>query len=216
MNLGQLQVMVSTLAGDETNVQFSTAQINQYINWAQMEVARRLELMQSLIVATTLDSAFMHGGVSLPNAFKQELHVLWNNQPITRINYADYYGYGGSPGTENATYYTIENISVSGPRMLFWPYQNPGRTGLDIDIYHVAYPADMVSSVDNCTLPLATQETVCLMALSRCKLQENDYAAYKLVNQDVAGKLMELSSLLNDSSAFSYPVVRSDPMVLDG
>lgn len=213
MNLTSLQTMVSALAGDESNVQFTTAQITQYLNWGQKEMCRRLELFQKTATITTLDTGHADGmgGALLPVDFDQELHVFWNGQPITRANYADFYSaLGGGVGTDNPTYYTIQDYnSTPARRMVFWPYQAQGRTGLDIDVIYTSGPPDLVSGSDVPVLPDVCHETLCLYALSRCKLQENDYKAYQMVFQDYTGRVLELSTLVTEADGFSYPIVRS-------
>jgi hypothetical protein len=213
MNLTSLQTFVSALAGDESNVQFTTAQITQYLNWAQKEMCRRLEYFQKTATITTLDTGVVdnQGGAVLPADFDQELHVFWNGSKISKTSYADFYGQlGGGVGTSNPTYYAIQDFnSTPARRMVFWPYQSPGRTGIDLDLIYTAQPPDLVAGVDIPVLPDACHEAMCLYALAKCKLQENDYQAYKLVQGDYLAKIMELSSFVTEADGFSYPIVRS-------
>jgi hypothetical protein len=213
MNLTSLQTMVSALAGDESNVQFQLSQITQYLNWAQREMCRRLEIFQKTSTITNLDSGYIdnQGGAMLPTDFDQELHVLWNGFRLARVDYATIYNdLGGGVGSATPTYYTIQDYnSQAVRRMLFWPYQAPGRTGLDIDIIYQSQPPDLVAGTDTPVLPEVCHEAMVLYALAKCKLQENDYAAYKLVNQDYTLRMMELTSLVTDADGFSYPLIRS-------
>jgi len=218
MNLLEMQTMVSALAGDESKVQFTDAQITQYLNWATGEIGRRLEILQKTVAFTALDATDVLGGVVMPADFDQELHVFWNGIPLSRTDFADYYSdYTGSASNENATYYTLQNYAIpasptagSTRRMLFYPYQPPGRTGLNINVMYQSLPTALAGPTDVCNLPAICHEVVCLYALSRCKLQENDYTAYQMIAKDVYNKLMELSTLMDESNAFSYPVVRSE------
>lgn len=213
MNLTNLQTMVSALAGDESNVQFTLAQITQYLNWAQKEMCRRLEFFQKTTTIVGLDSGAVdgQGGAILPADFDQELHVFWNGVKLGRADYANFYNsLGGGVGSDNATYYTLQDYNATpARRMLFWPYQAPGRTGLDIDLIYQSQPPDLVSGSDVPVLPDVCHETMVLYALAKCKLQENDYNAYKLINGDYAMRMMELSSYVTETDGFSYPVVRS-------
>jgi hypothetical protein len=213
MNLTSLQQFVSALAGDESNVQFTSAQITQYLNWAQKEMCRRLEFFQKTSTITTLDTGNVdgQGGATLPADFAQELHVFWNGSKIARTAYASFYSsLGGGVGTENPTYYTIQDYNATPiQRMVFWPYQNQGRTGLDIDLIYTAQPPDLVAGTDIPVLPDICHEALCLYALAKCKLQENDYAAYKLIHGDYLSRILELSSFVTEADGFSYPVVRT-------
>jgi hypothetical protein len=213
MNLTSLQTYVSALAGDESNVQFTTAQITQYLNWAQKEMVRRLEFFQKTSTITNLDTGNVdnQGGALLPSDFDKELHVFWNGMKLYRIPYANFYNsLSGGVGTENATYYTVQDYNATPvQRMLFWPYQSPGRTGLDIDIIYTAQPPDLVAGADVPVLPEICHEAMCLYALAKCKLQENDYNAYKMVSGDYSVRMMELSSFVTEGDGFTYPVVRN-------
>lgn len=213
MNLTSLQTFVSALAGDESNVQFTTAQITQYLNWAQKEMCRRLELFQKTSTITTLDSGAVdgQGGAILPADFVQELHVFWNGIKLSKSSYADFFNsLGGSVGSDNAAYYAIQDLNATpARRMLFWPYQTAGRVGLDIDVIYTAQPPDLVAGGDVPVLPEVCHETMCLYALAKCKLQENDYNAYKMISGDYLTRMLELTSLVTEADGFSYPIVRS-------
>lgn len=213
MNLGSMTTMVSALAGDESNVQFSTAQITQYLNWAQKEMCRKLEFFQKTSTITALDSGYVdgQGGAILPTDFDQELHVLWNGSRIAKIAYASFYNdLGGGLGSDTPTYYSIQDYNATpARRMLFWPYQSPGRTGIDLDIIYQSQPPDLTAPADLPVLPDVCHEAMCLYALAKCKLQENDYNAYKLIHGDFGARMMELSTFVTEADGFSYPVVRS-------
>lgn len=213
MNLGSLITMVSALAGDESNVQFSTSQITQYLNWAQKEMCRRLEFFQKTSTITALDTGHIdgQGGAILPADFDQELHVFWNGLRIGRIEYATFYtDLGGGIGSDTPTYYAILDYnSTPARRMVFWPYQSPGRTGIDLDIIYQSQPPDLVVAGDTPVLPDICHECLVLYALAKCKLQENDYQAYKLVSGDYTARMMELSGFITEADGFSYPVIRS-------
>jgi hypothetical protein len=208
-----MQTFVSALAGDESNVQFTTAQITQYLNWAQKEMVRRLEFFQKTSTITTLDTGHVdgQGGAILPTDFDQELHVFWNGQRLGKADYAGFYNdLGGGIGTDTPTYYSIHDFnSTPARRMVFWPYQSPGRTGLDIDLIYSSQPPDLVSGTDTPVLPDICHEAMVLYALAKCKLQENDYAAFKLIMQDYTQRMMELSTYITEADGFSYPVIRS-------
>lgn len=213
MNLTSLTQFVSALAGDESNVQFTAVQITQYLNWAQREMCRRLEMFQKASTITNLDSGNVdgQGGAVLPPDFTTELHVFWNGFKLGKVPYADIYNsLGGGVGSDTPTYYSIQDYnSTPAQRMLFWPYQSPGRTGLDIDILYTSQPPDLVAGADVPVLPEICHEAMCLYALAKCKLQENDYPAYKLITGDFQLKMMELSSYVTEGTGFSYPVIRS-------
>jgi hypothetical protein len=213
MNLTNMQTFVSALAGDESNVQFTLVQITQYLNWAQKEMCRRLEFFQKTATVTTLDSGHVdgQGGAILPADFAQELHVFWGNNKIAKTAYSTFYDQlGGGVGTENPSYYALQDFnSTPTRRMVFWPYQNPGRVGLDIDVIYTAQPPDLAVGADVPVLPDVFHEAMCLYALAKCKLQENDYAAYKLVHGDYQARMLELSSFVSEADGFSYPIIRS-------
>lgn len=213
MNLTSMTAFVSALAGDESNVQFTTAQIAQYLNWAQKEMCRRLEFFQKTSTVTSLDSGHIdgQGGAILPTDFDQELHVFWNGFKLARVDYASFYNsIGGGVGSDTPTYYAIQDFnSTPARRMVFWPYQSPGRTGIDLDLIYQSQPPDLVAGTDIPVLPDICHEAMCLYALAKCKLQENDYAAYKLIQGDYLSRILELSSYVTEADGFSYPVVRS-------
>lgn len=225
MNFLAMRTAVAALAGDETFAQFTAAQINIYINWGQAEVARRLELLQEVQTTTSLDSGSLSGGIVLPVNFDQELFVFWSGFKLSRMDYATYFD-GFSPGqlgNDQPSYYTIQNagLTTGTRRMLFYPYQNFARTGLGIQVVYQGLPADLTADGDNCMLPVPCHEVVVLYALARCKMQENDMQGYQMIMRDVDMRSMALSSLLEESDAFSYAVVRNDydsawPVVLDG
>jgi hypothetical protein len=83
------------------------------------------------------------------------------------------------------------------------------RTGLDIDVIYTSQPPDLVAGADVPVLPDICHEAMCLYALAKCKLQENDYAAYKMISQDYNMRMMELSSAITEADGFSYPIIRS-------
>ena len=170
-----------------------------------------MENLQKQVTFTTLDSVDNVGGVALPADFDQELHVFWNEIPLSRMDYAHYYsGWSGQTDSSNATYYTVTGYGSSGRRMLFYPYQAMGRTGVNVRIIYQYLSTDMVLSSDTPALPDITHEVVVLYALARCKLQENDYQGYQTINRDVDGRLMQLSSLMDEADGFSYPTIRSE------
>jgi hypothetical protein len=213
MNLTQMITSVSALAGDESQVQFTPAQITQYINWGIDEISRRLENLQKQVTFTTLDSVDTVGGVAMPADFDQELHVFWNEIPLTRMDYADYYsGWSGQTDSGNAAFYSVTGYnSVSlARRMVFYPYQAMGRTGVFVRVIYQYLSPDLVVSTDTPVLPEITHEVVVLYALARCKMQENDYQGYQMINKDVDYKIMQLSSMMDEANGFSYPVVRSE------
>jgi hypothetical protein len=213
MNLTQMITSVSALAGDESQVQFTPAQITQYLNWAIGEISRRLESLQKQTTFTTLDSIDNVGGVALPADFKQELFVFWNEIPLTRFDYGHYYAdWSGQTGGSNPTHYTVTgwNSVALARRMVFYPYQTMGRTGVSIRVVYQYLSPDLALATDTPALPEITHEVLVLYALARCKLQENDYAAYSLIKKDVDFKLMELTSLMDEADGFSYPTIRSD------
>lgn len=219
MNLTQMIASVSGLAGDESNVQFTPAQITQYLNWGVDEVSRRLEILQKSVSFTNLDSVGAVGGVAMPADFDQELHVLWNEIPLTRMDYAHYYSdWTGQTDNGNPSYYTLTgyDATVNARRMVFYPYQAMGRTGVSVRVLYQCLSPDLVSGNDTPILPEITHEVICLYALARCKLQENDYSAYGLINRDVHSRLMELSTLMEEADNFSYSVVRSDSVPMLG
>lgn len=225
MNFLQMRTACAALTGDETFSQFTAAQVNVYLNWGQQEVARRLELLQQVQVATALDSGTLSGGLVLSINFDQEMFVLWSNFKLTRMDYASYLeGFSpGQLGADQPSYYTIQNAdSTTGlRRMLFFPYQNFARTGLSIQVVYQGLPADMSIDGDNCFLPLPCHEVVVLYAVARCKMQENDMQGYQMVMRDVDMRCMSLATLVEESDAFSYSVIRSDydtswPVILDG
>lgn len=213
MNLNSLITMTSALAGDESNVQFATPQITQYLNWAQKEMCRKLEFFQKTSTITTLDTGSVdnQGGAILPTDFDQELHVFWNGLRLGRVEYASFYNsLGGGVGSDTPSYYSIQDFNATpARRMLFWPYQTPGRTGLDIDLIYQSQPPDLALPADVPVLPDVCHEAMVLYALAKCKLQENDYAAYKLINGDYGARMMELSTFVSEADGFSYPTVRS-------
>jgi hypothetical protein len=213
MNLTQMMTSVSALAGDESQVQFLPAQVTQYLNWAVIEVSRRLESLQKQVSFTTLDTGETVGGVALPADFDQELFVFWNEIPLTRIDYGHYYAdWYGQTDSANPTHYTVSGYSSvsNARRMLFYPYQAMGRTGVNVRLVYQCISPALVAPTDTPVLPEVTHETLVLYALARCKLQENDYQAYTLIKKDADYKLMELTSMLDDADGFSYPVVRSE------
>lgn len=225
MNLLEMRTAVSALAGDETAVQFTAAQVDLYINWGQQEIARRLELLQKEQTATALDSGTLAGGLVLTIDFDQELYVLWSSIKLSRMDYAMYLN-SFSPGVlsnDAAAYYTIQNPSATTGlrRMLFYPYQNLGRTGLSIIVGYQGLPTTLALTTDICMLPVPCHEAVVLYALARCKLQENDMQGYQMIMKDFDSRCMMLSTLLEDSDGFSHAVIRNDyddtwPVVLDG
>lgn len=213
MNLTQMISAVSALAGDESQVQFTPTQITQYINWGIDEIARRLENLQKQVTFTTLDSVDTVGGVALPLDFDQELFVFWNEIPLSRMDYGHYYAdWQGQTDNGNATYYTVTGLNsvVNARRMVFYPYQAMGRTGISVRVIYQCFSPDLVLTTDTPALPEITHEVIVLYALSRCKLQENDYSGYTMVNKDVDARLMQLSTLMDEANGFSYPVVRSE------
>lgn len=223
MDLAGMQAYVSALAGDESNVQFSATQIYQYLSWGQQEICRRLELCQEPVSFTALDAG-APGGVALPSDFSQELHVFWGGSRLSRMDYASFYNdYAGTTSTDNAAAYTVGGYSAVAPvgvrKMLFWPYQTASRTGLNIEVIYTSVPND-ITIANGIVLPTVCHEALCLYALARCKLQENDYPAYQLINKDVYAKLLEMTSLMNEADGFSYPVIRSETsagsVTLDG
>lgn len=213
MNLTQMITSVSALAGDESNVQFTTTQITVYLNWAIDEISRKLEHHQKQVTFTVLDTGIEGvGGVAMPADFKQELHVFWNEIPLTRMNYGDYYkDWSGQTDSGNATFYSVSGFGSTGARrVVFYPYQTMGRTGVNVRVIYTSQPVDLVATTDVPPLPPQCDEVICLYALARCKMQENDFQGYKLIKQDVDYKIMELTSLMDEADGFSYPVVRSD------
>lgn len=224
MNLLDMRTAVAGLAGDESFAQFTAVQIDMYINWGQGEVARRLELLQQVQTATSLDSGSLSGGLAMSVDFDQELFVLWANQRLTRMDYATYLnGFDGVLSTDAAAYYTLQNTSQATGlrRMLFFPYQTLGRTGLNITVVYQGAPITLVGTTDVCMLPVPCHEAVVLYALARCKLQENDMQGYQMIMRDFDTRCMQLSTLNEESDAFSYAVVRADydnswPVTLDG
>src|SRR4029077_21175664 len=107
-------------------------------------------------------------------------------------------------------YYTLTgyNALASGRRMVFYPYQPMGRTGVNVRVIYQCSSPDLVASTDAPVLPDITHEVICLYALARCKLQENDYGGYSLINKDIDFRMMQLSTMMDEASGFSYPVVR--------
>jgi hypothetical protein len=213
MNLTQMQTSVAALAGDESNVQFTLTQIAQYLNWGTDEIERRLEILQKQQIFTVLDSVDNVGGVALPADFDQELHVFWNEIPLSRIDYADYYSdWTGQTANDNASYYSVTgwNSVATARRMVFYPYQPMGRTGISVRVIYQCISADLVGPTDIPLLPEVTHEVIVLYALARCKLQENDYAGYTMINKDIENRLLMLATLTDEASAFSYPTVRSE------
>ena len=54
-----------------------------------------------------------------------------------------------------------------------------------------------VAPTDTPVLPDITHECIVLYALSRCKLQENDYGGFSLISKDVDFRLMQLSTMMD-------------------
>jgi hypothetical protein len=133
------------------------------------------------------------------------------------MDYASFYdAYGGATtlAAGDAMYYSISRTMITSTpgqrRMVFYPYQTLGRTvpGVGVQVFYLGQPVDLVGNTDISTLPLVTHEVICMYALARCKLQENDNAAYSLIMKDVNLRIQRLSHMFDDADAGSYGIIR--------
>jgi hypothetical protein len=214
MLLSEMRTAVADMAGDQDNTQFSTAQIDRYINWAQTEIAVRYDIYEKVATITTLDSTDLIGAALLPADFVRVANVFWNGTKLAAMQPGNLYNAGDVVGTGVITpdYYVIENYRTGNQRrMSFYPYVTPGlTTGFTIKLFYVARPADLTLVGDISPLPLDIHETICEYAVTRCKMQENDLAGAKFFMDLVREHLAYLGFNMSVANADSYAEVRAD------
>ena len=215
MLLSEMRTAVADMAGDQDNTQFSTAQIDRYINWAQTEIAVRYDVYEKTINITALDSTDIIGGILLPADFVRVSNLFWNSVKLSQIPASEMYSEGDAPittGNGEPQYYAIENYRTGNQRRLsLYPYQTPGRSsGFTAKLFYVARPADLTLVGDISPLPLDIHETICEYAVARCKMQENDLQGAKFFLDMVKEHMAYLGFNMSVTNSDSYAGMRAD------
>lgn len=207
MNFLDMRTEVWQLIGDEVGVQFKAAQVNRYLNAAQKYVAGELEIYQSTLTTLTPspDTNYKVGGFLLPETVIRPLRVMWLSGAtyvevpwLQRFPYNEEFSqpaatYSGIPDNYYITNNLLSNLSTLGRRIEFYPSVSPTYTIPGIHIVYSAYPPDMAADGDISPLPTALHEIIVMYALSRCKMQENDYeGAQFIMKEEVRNRMAQL------------------------
>lgn len=216
MLLSEMRTAVADMAGDQDNTQFSTAQIDRYLNWAQTEIAVRYDVYEKTTNITTLDSTDLTGGLLLPTDFVRVTNLFWNSVKLSPMPASGLYNAGdtmvGATGQGVPQYYAIENYRTGNQRRAgLYPYQTPGlAAGFTAKLFYVARPVDLVAVGDISAMPLDIHETICEYAVARCKMQENDLQGAKFFLDMVKEHMAYLGFNMSVANSDSYAEMRAD------
>lgn len=216
MMLSELRTAVQSLVGDLDGILFTTADIDRYLNWAQAEICRRSRVIQKQVTGLqTLTSFDTYGGLLLPTDFLIEKEVYYGS-PLVRLGRIAYDTYyidqpTTTPSTATPTVYTVTDYLTGSQNnqrhMLFYPYMTPGLTNQNVRVSYIAKPAALVVTTDVPNLPDQWHELIVLMAVRRCKVQEDDWQAAGNLQQEIERYYKELlSELQGDSALVSYQI----------
>ncbi len=217
MNFLEMQQHVAQMIGDEDYVQFKLPQIKRYLNMGQKYVAGQLECVHTSISGSSLDNVTNRpGGVNLSDLFLRvhDVRVTSEGTLLFQIPWQNAFAAPipnsiVDPGNPYAFYITpqMSTLGVYARRLEFYPAQ-PRVKSLAYIVNCIAYPADLVADVDVSPLPSFLHEAIALYALSRCKMQENDYEGAKFImDMDVKERLLDAQFELGPSTSTQYGTI---------
>lgn len=213
MNLGQMETMVQRLVGDSDQSQFLLTDIDQYINWAMRDIGRKLDLFVKTTTFAAFDAGPLAGGIILPVDFGRVLTVYVNSVKQTPMPRGKLWNDTSiSLGTGTPVYYAIHPYEATSKsrRMVFYPYQNLNGTA-SISLTYVARAADMSVAGTECPLPDDLHEIVVLMAVYKCKIQENDLQAAGFIQKDIDDRMAWSAYNVNQVEENEYSFINDDP-----
>jgi hypothetical protein len=183
----EMKQAVSAMTGDINSVMFFPADLIRYINQGLQEIGRDLKLSTNVVTGTTLSNVDIVGGVLLPTDFVIEQVVYMSVDSssmalLSRIPQIIYWQDTVSPTVSQPTAYTITDylsgVNVQNRHLLPWP-PNPPNGTMNYRIIYQDKPATIAVDTDVLDIPNICDEMLMFFVVSRCKLQENDFAAYQ-------------------------------------
>jgi hypothetical protein len=203
MNANEMSELVRTLIGDLDGAQFTATQVLAYLNSGQRFVALRLECCESSATGVALDA---NGGIALPVGFIRPRMLLWNGEPLAYRQHSEYLNPSDTSTGEPDFYY---QINQGGPRRLQFHPAQTALKAVNYTLYYTSVPADMALDLAECVLPEHVHEIICMYAVAKCKMQENDYEGYRFIMaEEVHTRLNDAVFELSPIPADSYGVIR--------
>lgn len=205
MNLDQAVRQVQTIFGDNFEVQFEAEDVVDWINEAQMTIARETECFTATQTATYGSTT---QGVSYNADFIGERRVTWDGIPLDRTELTSIDNLGvlppdvsGGIGTPTHFYFWDQKI---------WLYPQPS-TSKTLTLYYIAAPATLSNMSDQLTVPGHYHKDVVRMALVRARELNEDYSEASRLQSEVDQNLGKARDDQQNRARETYPVVKDDP-----
>lgn len=181
--VAELRAAVNSMTGDIQNVMFSSADVLRYLNWGCQELSRELKIMSAVQTGIQVLTYSGVGGIQLNPDFVVENSVyaglsLTLQSRLERMPEDDYWIDTIVNTAVQPTHYIITDYAANAQYRWLLPYPHMiPATSLYYKIDYQNRPQPLVNDSDTVNLPSVCDETLALFAVSRCKLQENDFAA---------------------------------------
>ena len=195
------------LFGDTSEAQIYVQDIIDWINAAQLDIARQTECLQGIqTINTSTDDPT--DGIILPDDFIREKRVVYNNQVLQRtvLEDLDNLRLATTPSQTdgNAAYYYIW-----GGSMYLWP--DPTNVGAGYYIlYYVKSPPQVGASGDILSVPFQMYDDVVRFCLMRAKELNEDEQGVNRISGELTVKMAQSKDEVQNPTD-SYPSIRDYP-----
>lgn len=179
LTLSQMQALVQQICGDTNGVQFPAATVTSFLNFGQIEIARKTEWNIKTVTTTTLNADKTY---TLPDDYLQVKSLKWDGQPIWPMN-PEYLKRKVINTGVPYSYY-----AWAGEFLKFYP-EPSAITGLNISLDYVATPVDLAAGGDISQLPTRYMEDLIQYAVMRCKQMDEDMTAMDSIANNIERRL---------------------------
>lgn len=199
MNLQDIIRRVQRSFGDSAEAQVYVTDIIDWANDGCLVLARDLELLKNMerldVNATTAKQ-----GWPVPADYVKSASVLFNQIPMTYVNYQDVRDYVNNPPSDPGWYY------IWGGYLFLYPVAITYGTQL-VEHTYIKMPRVMAATGDTPEVPAIYHLDLVRYCLMRAKELNEDEQAVNRINEEFVMHIAE-SKFTSDPSVNSYPVVR--------
>jgi len=203
LNLDQAVRQTQRIFGDDFEIQITVEDCIDWINEAQMTVARETECFTA---TQTANYGPTTQGVALNSDFIGEKRVTYDSVPLDRTELTSIDNLGLMPpdstgGTPTHFYFWDNNI---------WIFPQPASIKT-LSLYYIKSPATLTQMADQLSVPTHYHKDVVRMALIRARELNEDFGEASRLQGEVDANLGKARDDQQNRARETYPVVKDDP-----
>lgn len=214
MNVSDVIIRVQRLFGDQSGVQIDDNDIIRYINDAQREIVMHNEAV--LETTTTVNIVAGQNIYAFPTdllvlrSLRVQLTSSAGYQYIKYYNLSEFdkviYSWdGGDFKDKNVLIYTLY-----GREIFLYPTPNVSITD-GLKLLYSTYPTDVALTTDELSVPLEYHNAVLRFCLHRATMQDEDYQASAIHEQQFLQNVQILSNREGRGARETYPTITTLP-----